>query len=504
MKKLALFLATVTLLTSLASCGRRQDILNQIESEKAAESAAEESSVITMGGGRETVEPSPDTQRPDEPTDTSNPDAPSDTTTPDDPQETYKPPVPTVPDPNSKYPTNAGYELTAGINKGGDGYYKGMTADELRTHLDGCQKVSGSLHFNTPLGVLFDLSNSGWTYYNKLTGNVTSLCPDPLCRHIDCVWAELCKFEYVNATHIYFTAGDRFGTRTLYRSDLDRNHVEPLGINLDNSSEKVCYAVEDRVYIRRIQYKANDTAQFIFGVLDCNSKEFTVIYDKSDVNILAVTGGDTVWYKTGSNSTTIYKTDLSFSYEEVVMENLNAGILMSNQDYLLIGESDGGSYKESFLYHIATGTRTDVPVGISVSSYATLNDQYLYYTKTITEEEIAISALKDYYQYEVSLGDSSFRSGYIAGDGRIYRYNLATGKEELAAELSYNGVPLRIMNIVPDGDALFVSYLTYEDFNNVFNQTYGGDKPYRIGAYRYMLVDMNNGTITLLDPYNIG
>ncbi len=495
MKKIAFCLAVLTLLSALASCGRRQDILNQIESEKAAESAAVESNVVTMGGGRETIAPSPDTQSPDNPVETSNP---------DNPPESYKPPVPTVPDPNDKYPNNAGYQFTDGINKGGDGYYKGMTAESLQKRYDSGKIVwNSSEHYNTPLGIFFIVPGEQSTYYNKLTGNVTHVCPDPLCKHDECVWGKLMTLQYVTDTHLYFTAGDFYSGTYLYRSDLNRNHVEPLEIPLD-TGEQVCYVDGDKVYVERLVYKAEEAGDYTYGVLDCKSKEYTTLYDDESVHILAVTGGSTVWFWLKNDDTVIWKSDLNLEHMEKAFEGSAMSILQSTKDYLLLGE-ENGTFVGSCLYHIPSGKTTDIRGLVSTSTLATVDGQYIYYTKDITEEEIAISPLKNYYRYELVYGDNKvYRGGLFGGDGRVYRMNLETGEEEMCAELSYNGVPLRITNVVADGDAIYVAYLTYNDWNNYYNQSYNPEKPYRQEPPKYMYVDMTNGTVNLLNPYQIG
>ncbi len=486
MKKYTLGPALLLLLMLLTACGRREAIQNRIESEKAAESEAAENAVITMGGGRETLAPEPGAQVP----------------APGSPGETGKPAVGTVPDPPSKYPNHAGYQLTAGINKGGNGYYKGVTVEELESRYD-CYIDPFVQHINTPTGIIF-MEGEQTTYYNKLTGNVTHICPDPLCRHKDCVWANMQKFEFVGDTHIYFTAND-----VLFRSDMNRNHVEELGINMTQAENKILHVDGDRLYMQYLVYKPNNTSWFAFSIFDCQTKEFTSIYDEDQVYYLAITGGDTVWFiKNYPDDSVIYKADLSFTHSEKALETDAAGmnILMANDEYLLIGEGQG--YPASYLYHIATGRKTDLPKGLHTSSFPTLNSQYLYYVKDMTEEEKAISPLKDYYDYVAP--DGMFRAGLFTGDGRIYRLNLETGEEELCAEISYNGVPIRIIELVADGEAIHMAYLTYQDFHNFYNQEYreerwdGSVYYYSHEPNRYLYMDMTNGTLNLIDPYTIG
>ncbi len=491
MKKLALFIAIVTLLTSLASCGRRQDILNQIESEKAAESIGEaqeqESNIIGITPRpQETVAPHP--------TDTSDPNHPTDTTTS---------PAPIDP---STLPNNEGYRLTAGLHLGDRGYYDGVTVEELkeRFEAEGMLDMTSQM-YNTPTGIIFNLEETQMpAYYNKLTGNITTLCPDPLCRHEDCMWVQLREILYISDEHIYFRSGDIVQAQ-VFRSDLERNHVEALDLVLALGS-RICFVENDKIYLQQNIYQENSAGVSCYGVFDCKEKTFTQLSGTENVEVLAVTG-ETLWYWSGRDAD-IYMTDVRFSKSGEKFAPLAGfdGIEDYQGDYLLLkknGELDS-------LYNVQTGELTSVRGRIGSYSHGPIfAGKYVYYCKRVAEGEIESSPWKEYFTYELPRpGRPDLTIPSKGKDaGRIYRLNLETGEEEIVMELQYNGIPVAVQEFAVDGHALYVSYLTYEDHNNYYNQEYMADNPNAIlntEPVRYLYVDMQNGTVNLLDPYSIG
>ncbi len=502
MKKIAFCLAVLTLLASLAGCGRRQEILNQIESEKVAESIAEsqeqESNIIGITPRpQETVAPRPsETEEPSHPVELGNP---AESGEPSTPAETLPPAPPIDPD---ALPNNEGYRLTGGIQLGNTGYYEGVTADILKDRFlsAGAQSSANSV-INTPTGILFKFDGKGGSAaYNKITRNISTLCPDPLCRHTDCAWGQFFEFVYVSEEHLYFTVGNVMSPR-LFRSDLERNHVEDLGLTLPVGSSIVCIR-GDRIYLQMIVYKENTAGDLGYGYYDCSEKKFTLLSGNQTVVVKALIG-DTVYYNLDWQDAPIYKANLDFSNAEIATEFEGFdGVLTYNQNYIIL-------YKENVidsLYNVRTGEFTDVRGRVDYYRFVpVLADQYLYYLRKVSESEIAHSPLKEYYQYKIQdpRDPSRYSSARGKDGGRLYRMNLETGEEELVVELSYNGVPVHISEFMVDGNAVYIGYYTYEDHNNYYNQNYkaGTNQVFSTEKKRYAYMDISNGTINLIDPY---
>ncbi len=500
--------AILLALAALSACGRREALREQIESEKVAESQEKESSVIHLDTRpRETLPLRPDTRPPasgetKDPSDTT----PADPGDPRPPADTETGTPPTPPTPSGSYPNGEGYRLTGVVGAGDKGCYDGVTVDDLKARFDPMQDWTNSHSvFKTPTGILFQ---KGKTVYQKLTGHMSRLCPDPLCRHDTCAWGQLKEFVYFSEDHIYFTAGETYADQWLFRSDLERNHVEELGINLFDGGAVIRYAEGDKIYMQKTIYQENIAGYQCYGVYDCRTQTFTElsskVMGKQDIYVTAVTG-KTIWY-TDARAVSLYRADLDFSESERMFEDLGElGIRAFSNDYLILAE-----YRKDpkYLYNIATGKLTNIEG--RVSDYANqpiLSGKYLYYTRKITDAEIAISPWKDYFNYTFTDPVSNRPYAPIVGDaGRLFRMDLETGEEEIVLELSYNGVPIAIKEFMVDGDAVYVGYLTYEDFNNYYNQDYhkGTFQMTHSESRRYLYVDMCNGTVNLLNPYKLG
>ncbi len=285
--------------------------------------------------------------------------------------------------------------------------------------------------------------------------------------------------------------------------------MELLKENYPLYNNPIKYVRDDVLYIQEMQYKEGQAATNRFVAWNLKTDETTVLSEGiSDLEILGISG-DTVFYRAGALETApVYKTDLSFGHSEEILKDVDAvQVYQYNETYLVVlGISATGSYAPSFVYNVESGDRIDIR-GARSATEIYLDGHYVYYLKNITEEEIQVSVLKDYYQYVVENPKQNFPYRCRNMDaGRIWRMDLETGEEELVMELSYNGVPVRIANFIVDGKAIYVSYWTYEDYNNYYNQDYCDENGYitQTEDARYLLFDMLNGTVKLLNPYKKG
>ncbi len=521
MQRIALILSTLLLLTLVSACGRREHFEEMLESKQEAESQAEvlerETNTLTLDTRpRETVAVTPET-KPVEPSETGAPDetrAPSETGAVDPAEsggesETARPLTPDdwILDPDDPYPNNEGYRLTGVLNLGGAGTYEGKTLEEvLAMYTPGGVFVHGADQIVTPTGVIYNPSNSDPSYYNKLTGNITALCPDPLCRHNDCVWSELEYIIFVGTEHLYFTTeGEADGGRNmlrLYRCDMERNHVEMI-VEYFSYDGRIWAEDGDNIYLTNYKYREEQVAATQFGKLNAKTGEFTVLSGDMNVTVQAVVG-DTVYYCKGIYERELYKTDLTFKESTLVLKTPTPLRVMNYTDeYLQISTSDSISYYPYCLYHVQTGNTVDLSAYKNSLHY--ISGKYAYYTKQITDAEIAASPIKNYYNYAIVNPSDQFGSlfkPWVGDAGRLWRLDLETGKEEMVVELSYNGIPIRIHDVIADGNVLHITYNLYTDFHNYYNQEWNSfGSLYGCDAYRYMCLDLSNGTITLLNPY---
>ena len=152
-KMISIALTAVLLLTSLASCSRREQYEDILESQKEAESL----DAIPETNGNITGESAPD------------------------------------------------YATPVMLQTGNTPFYEGKTLEDLQA----ISRASGNSSINmVPTGRLFyNIDGTKTYFYNKLTGNFNNWCSDPLCDGSDCIWttSEL-NLQYVSNEYLYFLA----------------------------------------------------------------------------------------------------------------------------------------------------------------------------------------------------------------------------------------------------------------------------------------------------------
>lgn len=386
-KALLITLSAILLLASLASCSRRGQYEDILESQQVAESL----DAIPETNGNITGENAPD------------------------------------------------YQTPVILNTGNTPFYAGKTLEDLQA----ISRASGNSSINmVPTGRLFyNIDGTKTYFYNKLTGNFNNWCSDPLCDGSDCIWtASELNLQYVSDEYLYFLAnsidesGEAYG---IFRCDFQRNHIE----------------------------KVLDIAYY----------------------------PDTVFYVSKRN---LYKTDLSFSSSELFREE--AYIDQANDVYIII--KDRASIARCS-YNVKTG---EMHVLNDIYGNVCLSGEYLYYSRELTDDEIAADALKEYYTFtweeftlpngEVIMGESNTQSA-----GKVYRVPVNSDKasEECVLQLTYKDIPVRIDQIEIDGEVIYFSFHNHEGFKNFYNQEFDVSGEY--GAVCYAVADLQNGSVTILE-----
>ncbi len=524
MKKLALFLAIATFWASLAACSRRGRFEEQYESESLA--AAESESRALADGGRPTethvIEAAP-------------------------PDETGADGTVTAPF-GGPFPSDRAFRVETIQKKGDIGYYEGKTLDELSAMFTAYGRRERGYPVLLPTGAFLS-SGASWerAYYNKQTGNTSAWCPDPLCDPGECLLMLSPDFQYVSKYHIYFINEDYPNndyTDYLWRCDVQRNHIEKL-MRLDkiihdyeaetdeegnviSSSyvaqtgfEKIYFADKDTLYMSKLVYRESDVGKECYGTFDCNTLEFTLIPAAEDMTILGITGEDTVWcYKEVGSRREYYHADLHFTSVErateveALLTDKDMNVVVASDQYLEIMElrEDQLGYVTVQLYDTQTGKAIDVEELFQTLHDWVLCGNYIYYQKIFSNEEIAASPLKDYYTYELiedQLNGDGTPSGYTTtywcpnrDGGRIFRMNLETGEEELLFQMTYNDIPVWIYDFKIDGDTCYMTYATYEEYHNLYNQDMDPMTSRRPETMHCAVADFSNGTLRFVEWYS--
>lgn len=411
------------------------------------------------------------------------------------------------------------YQTPVILTTGNTPFYEGKTLEDLQVISRGCGNIRISL---IPTGRLYDNADgTKQLFYNKLTGNFSNWCSDPLCDGKDCIWLRSgLYFQYISDDYIYFLASmDEMGsTYGVFRCDFQRNNIEKVldvayyQVPQDNDGDgrvdgyygymddiEVLYEKDNVLYYLQVAYNADDAdAIGSLYAMDVHNGAKELVSGKIDLASVAIVN-NMVFYSTANNPDDIYQTDLSFSNAKLLQKN--AFIQVYNDRYIFLRERQG---TDKFIYD--TQSDTMVTLEIKGSDFA-LSGNYVYYTKNLTDEEIAESPLKDYYTYtweEVRPRPGAkpiIKETDTQGAGRIYRVYIGAGKvtEECVFQLTYKDIPVRIKDFEIDGEAIYISFHNYEGFKNFYNQEFSGNE---YATVCYAVADLQNGSVTLIEIPN--
>lgn len=457
-KTLLITLAAALLVTSLTSCSRRGQYEDILESQKEAESL----DAIPETNGNITGDSAPD------------------------------------------------YATPVMLKTGSTPFYEGKTAEELSA----VYKSTGQkLNFPTmiPTGRVYDGNHTPIPYfYNKLTGNFSSWCSDPLCDHTEeCIWKYGVDIQYVSDEYIYFYANTGLDEYGVYRCDFQRNNIEKV-------KDVACYRADGHAYfdVVDVLYEKDNVLYFYWAhyvntgsmgsvyTLDMNTKEETCISGNVDISSIVLVN-DQIFYSTKDNRYTLYKTDLNFSNPELFWEDVYVD--RYNDQYMILNEQkeEEASSVHRYSYNFQTGERYTLN---DIYGDVSLSGEYIYYIRDLTEEEMGNDPLKDYYTYswhrEMRPGSTVVRleDADTQTAGKIYRTYVGANNasEECVFQLTYKDIPVRINRdgFEMDGEVIYFSFNTHETCKNFYNQDFEGDE--RQTAI-HALVDLQNGTVTFLE-----
>lgn len=466
MKKLLLITLTATLLlASLASCSRRGEYEGQLESQKIAESLA----AIPETNNNITGENAPD------------------------------------------------YETPIILKTGNTPFYEGKTLEELQAIFRNTSNDLG--RYVTPTGRMYLMYDESVWYYNKLTGNFSAWCSDPLCNvaeNENCIWRDFMNILYVSDEYIYFQAMNYLtNDAKVYRCDHQRNNIEEVvdigeyyeqTYKPDGTPDGIFGVIDDMevlseqgstLYYFTTRLATNGDSVGSLYALDIKTKNATLLSGDRDIDRVKMVG-NTVYYTESPATYTWYKTDLSFESSELMWENVT--ITQSNEQYFIVSRKrEDGLNDTSFSYDLKTGETHELGLR---GGY--LSGDYIYYTRNLTDEEVENDPHKEYYTYtweEPSHrpgGSPISRESDTRDAGKIYRFYVGANyaPEECVCQLTYKGVPVRLKDIELDGEVIYISFNNYEGFTNFYNPDFDGDE---YTALCYGVVDLQKGSVTILE-----
>lgn len=363
--------------------------------------------------------------------------------------------------------------------------------------------------------------NSVVSFYDKRRGEFLPLCGDPQCGGgEDCVWNEMRSIRYVSADHMYFETRNDEGDSAFYRSDLERQNVDLL-MSFSRENETVQVYNPDgtplgdptRLLSVKILYEQGDCAYFAslffadgkfrnrLCVMHVSTRKITALSGDKDLSTIEILGGRVI-YSLAEDPYNLYETDLTFENSEMILENV--GITLCSGRYLILRKwFENHMSNEYQSYCLNTGETVELGAfAENPGRNAYLSGDYLYYTRSLSDDEIANDPMRDYYTYwwnELTDDGYPFRNqAGTQGGGRVYRIkvNEANAPEECVLQLTYKDVPVRIQSMEADGEVIYVSFHNYEGFKNYYNKKFDGKEEETLC---YGIADLQNGTFTLLN-----
>ena len=404
------------------------------------------------------------------------------------------------------------------LKQGEGGFFEGKSEEELYELYRGNSDEDFGANV-LPTGRTLLASDSSSWFFNKLTGNISAWCPDPMCKGGEnCIFSgfwndygELCT--YVGEHHLYFISTYKDFTARLYRCDYQRNNLEMLYVLPTYTDDgqvyseyiEIVFEKDNLLYFIENNYVgSNKNSIQSVKTLNMDNGEISVVSGNINVGQFFVEN-DEVYYthNEAEEYYTWYKTDLNFSKKEELFEG-PMRIYSHTKDYCIILEWKGyGVFSEYYLYSFDTGER--IPLGEQTRNVV-LSGDYIYYTKQLTDEEIESDPNKEYFLWKDPENDG--RITKQTTNARIFRRQIGSDEEELVFQMFYQGVPVYISNYYADGECLWMEIKNHEQYRNYFNQDFGGRSPQgrvenekeqpKLKSYLIM-VDLHNGTIRFIE-----
>ena len=367
--------------------------------------------------------------------------------------------------------------------------YEGWTAEELYAsfYQHDPEPNHNTWYGNTPYYVLLDMQDGG-KMFSKLTGQVVSICKDPLCDHESCIFSSLtgplASCQVVD-DRIYLVMDRALEGYTMYSFDLLMDDPKVIG-KWSDPPELMYICGEKAYYMTNMKLSGGRVGHTIM-VYDLEKKMAAPLMDNAEPCRWVFYQDAYIWY-TNTEDGSIRRYDLENDTEEIILSgdllNRENGELWfkvetvsKNLVYYEIVMPNGVTSNMMCL-NMETGERHDMGA-IRYSEY-----NGTFYTLLLHNSE----AYKDDPHYEYYQNTSH---GTRFG-GKLFRIDPETGETETAVYLYTDGIPDALTTLIYlDGTFVMIEYQTYKDFRN----TYSPNLPEWVKSRRYVVVNLETGQI---------
>ena len=460
-KTTAIILAFIMIIAVLASCGRRDQYRDPVGTETNAETTSPTTNAVT--------------DQPDNPDETTGQDTESGTT-----------------------PVNPGNSPSP---EGTGNPYAGMSKDDLLAlyqHTPERATYSSDQIINTPYYYIRTQYNPGGRAYSKLTGNYVTLCKELACRHDDCVFSGQPEECVIIGDRIYLAIRDYFNEWfRLYSFNYMLDDAE-LIYEWNYADEPYSFGVyegkiymaskvlSDSTHVRNSLFvldpiqKTYDYAlgeDFIFGVCGIGVSDGCIYYTAID---------GALWkydFKNGTHTCLLDASLLNPEEGDVRFHALN----VEGPNHIRVVRQSVQVF--TYFYY-------DLTTGEIITEESLLGEDKANLVWTSTAQYLLIKhntpAYEDdphytYYNDKVE----NWLVNYSGGE--IWFRPDSNSELSLLVSMQTDGIPDAIYWVgATDGKTLVVSYKTYKDFENVYNdynKLTSGD------SLRYAVIDLETGTV---------
>ena len=463
-KTTAIILAFIMIIAVLASCGRRDQYRDPVGTETNAEITSPTTNAVT--------------DQPDNPDETTGQDTESGTT----PVNPGNPPSP----------------------EGTGNPYAGMSKDDLLALYQQTSEsatYSSDLAYNTPYYYVIrsDTFQPGGRAYSKLTGKYVTLCKELGCRHDDCMFSGTPSGYILIGDRIYLGIRNGFDNWfRLYSFNYMFDDAE-LIYEWNGYDYPESFSVYNgKLYMAGKVLNEGDEVRSSLFVLDPEQKTYDyalgedfIFWVGSNVGLLdgcfyytAIDGA--LWqydFKNGTHTCLLEASLLNPEEGDVRFHALKA----AGPNHICVVRQSVQVFTY-FYYDLTTGEiiTEESLLGEDKANLVWISTgQYLQ----IKHDTPAFENDPHYTYYNDKV--ENWLVNYSGGE--IWFRPDSNSELSLLVRMQTDGIPDAIRNVVAiDGKTLVVSYKTYKDFENVYNdynKLTSGD------SLRYAVIDLETGTV---------
>ncbi len=384
--------------------------------------------------------------------------------------------------------------------------YEGKTKEELMAMYENASEWAWGTGFNTPYYViLHNQIHNGCQAFNRLTGQIESLCREPLCNHEACVFKRNTRIEALTVTdgRIYMVISEPVtddeqlkNQISLYSFDLmfsDPKLIREWGTTGDGPQNNILLDYGGKLLYVDNYYRDGEVIPTTF-VMDPETGDSELLWGEDFLASVWEVEGDYVYYQDSSRRTVsryhmVEKThetvlqdmldpehgDLFCALSDVVGERLFCSMISTLETY-------------SFIYHMtAKEIESTDKMGI------TLCVDRVFYFKNHTDE-----AYKDdpFYDYYLRQPGALYEMDNISG-GEIWMQPYG-GEETRLVYLTTYDVPDHITICGFDGRFLYVRVHRYLDYQNELNPNFN---PFNTKEYIACIDTQTDTVYKLLKGY---